>query len=390
MPNDLKSDRLRDYFEQCLRDAPPVAPINLISDSQTQRTLEEAFSRFEAPNIIDYGCGRLRFLNALIEGKPNSSWLYTGVDTVLPIDRYPEETKTCEKASASRGQWNLMKLEDFRRSNLQADVCVCMNVLHELPILDLAAAIEDFRQHLKPEGLLFLVDTEFLPEGEPRFVPMFRWDMETIFHSSEDLSYTSRSGIPILFTIIRQKAVPTYHGLPKLLREWFVAKRDAFATAAAEVRNATMKNFRAGLGLGNDVIFDYLYINTIVANACIRVSEMQLDLQCSREEFNSCGWELLEYVAQGFLDYAHHRYPTLNDVYKTLGKRYSYFVIHAVLNGMTPRVLFLEPKSGELAPTELFDDLWSLKLEHKAEGNLMEALNQVYQDFLEKFDPLGQ
>ena len=267
-----------------------------------------------------------------------------------------------------------------------ADVCVCMNVVHELSILDLAASIEDFRQHLAKEGALFLVDTSFLPEGEPRFVPIFSWDVQVLFRKCEDLSYTSRSGIPILFSIIPQTSLPTYHGLPKFLEQWFVVKRDLLATQAADLYRDDKSKFRSTLGLGKDKIFDYLYINTVVANASVRVVECKSMVTCSEREFNECGYDLLGCIVD-MLQPSNEL--SVFSIYNALGKRHPYAVIHSVLSELArPKVpsILMGPVGPDekLIPTEVFDDLWSRGLGVIRSQGLKQALWEVYEGFDEE------
>lgn len=389
MIGDPNQDKLRRYFEECLRSTLPIAPIDLISDSQTRQVVDEVFSRFKEPQIIDYGCGRLRLLNALLETKPDIPWQYTGVDTELTTFRYPEEVKRCESFATQRNRWRLMSITDLRQSDVAADVCVCMNVVHELPILDLAATIEDFRQHLRKEGLLFMVDTSFLPEGEPLFAPIFSWDLQPLFGKYEDLSYTSRSGIPVLFCLIPQPSLPTYHRLPLFLERWFAGKRDLLATLAAGLHRDDSMGFRSALGLGKDRVFDYTYINTVVANTTVRVVELRLTIPYSETEYNECGHDLLEYIVEVLGSGSGLSIPS---IYSILGKRHRYAVIHAVLDELArptvPSILIGPYGSGQtLMPSEVFDELWDRGLGDIRKQGLKSVLREVYERFSEKREP---
>src|SRR4051812_43033031 len=83
-------DRLLKFYRECLRGAPPVASIELIRDSQTARILAEIFAERECPSIVDYGCGSLRLLHALLTTEERREWTYFGIDVSNPAELFPE------------------------------------------------------------------------------------------------------------------------------------------------------------------------------------------------------------------------------------------------------------------------------------------------------------
>ena len=49
-----KAEKLLVFYEECLRQHPPIAPVELVHDSQTRKVLERILS-LEHPTILDFG-----------------------------------------------------------------------------------------------------------------------------------------------------------------------------------------------------------------------------------------------------------------------------------------------------------------------------------------------
>jgi SAM-dependent methyltransferase len=199
---DAQARRILQFYQECLQPTAPVADADLIRDSQTRGVLDELLQGKGPLDILDYGCGELRLLNALLSAETERRWTYHGADIEDPASRHGELMVRFRALEHLQTRWTVGTLSDACKTRQRFDSVVLMNVLHELPIIDFASIIENVRHMLRPSGRLLLVDTVFLPEGEPRFVPFYPWEIEFLFPDGKARSYVSRSGIPIIFHIV--------------------------------------------------------------------------------------------------------------------------------------------------------------------------------------------
>jgi hypothetical protein len=86
------AERILRFYQECLQGTPPVASMDVIRDSQTARVISEIFLTGANPSILDYGCGSLRLLNALLTNCADRNWSYLGVDVVDPQIGMREES----------------------------------------------------------------------------------------------------------------------------------------------------------------------------------------------------------------------------------------------------------------------------------------------------------
>jgi SAM-dependent methyltransferase len=266
---DELANRILKLYQECLQGSPPVASIELIQDSQTSRLLSEIFHGHASPSIIDYGCGSLRLLHALLMMHDQRDWTYLGVDVSDPAVRFPDSYNRLNSLP-HRDRWHVQSIATARGEVGRFDVGIIMNVFHELPIKEIAYAFQDMRRLLKPDGVLLIVDTVFLHVGEPRFVPFYPWEIRELTSDPEDKSYRSKSGIPISFYRIPRRGIASFFHFTAKLELMMELKRDYWAHLAVDLSN---ERARQVLGLGGSKEFDYGYLNTIVANASFRLSE---------------------------------------------------------------------------------------------------------------------
>lgn len=183
---DDQARRILQFHHECLQPFAPVANVDLIRDSQTRGVIEELFQGEDPVDILDYGCGELRLLNALLSDHSARKWTYHGADIEDPASKHAGLVARLRAVGNLQDRWTVGTLSEAARMHQRFDVVVLMNVLHELPIVDFASIIEDVRHVLRPGGRLLLVDTVFLSEGEPRFVPFYPWEMEFLFPGGRD------------------------------------------------------------------------------------------------------------------------------------------------------------------------------------------------------------
>lgn len=367
---DVQARRILQFYQECLQPFAPVANVDLIRDSQTRGVLEEILQGDGPADILDYGCGELRLLNALLSVETGRMWTYHGADVEDPALRHPEIITRLCAVERLRDRWTVGTLSDARKMHQRFDAVVLMNALHELPIIDFASITESTRHVLRPGGRLLLVDTVFLPEGEPRFVPFYPWEIEFLFPGEKDRSYVSRSGVPIIFYIVPQSALPCFHFLPELLDHLVKRKRDRWSYLAVHLAHGDFSEQRKLLGLGSTKEFDYAYLNTIVANANYRLIEHMNSMIVETHRIDSCAVDLLRYV-----EAEHTRTtsaPSVADIYKALAPHHGNVVLKTTLS-----VLENKQYLGAIWPIARTDEpiqpmeAWDMLLEHVGEERVL-------------------
>jgi len=346
------------FYAQCLTNTPPIASMDTITDSQTGRLLETIFDGRSSPAILDYGCGKLRLLNALLTHYPGIAWTYHGADVEDPRAALGGEIDNLEHFQSAKVQWSLGSIAALRNSTTQYDVVTVVNVFHELPILDMAAMIEDARQHLKPDGVLLIMDTVLLPEGEPRFVPMLPDQVRELFGpEARDLSYVSkRQKIPISFFAIEQRHVRLYHNLSQQISELFQYNRDVWSLMSVQIEHEELGRIKQDMGLLNDGVFTYGYLNTITANANFRLLEYTGSRKQSVNRINSFATQFFDWFERTFQ--TNGQFPRVQDVYDTFGKTVGYGVIEAVIMRLNGSLIAPIMADGRIQPMEIWDILF--------------------------------
>jgi SAM-dependent methyltransferase len=342
-PDVEASQRLFKFYRDCLREIPPVAPIDTIRDSQTARVLAEIFVDHRSPAIVDYGCGALRLLNALLTKCPEREWSYCGLDLEPPEIRFSGEHAQLAELP-QRDRWTTDTLSSARQADRSFDVAVLMNVLHELPIADVATAFQDIRRLLKPGGVFLLIDTVLLHEGEPRFVPFYPWEVEELTYGAENRSYVSKSGIPISVFRIQQRNLPCYWGMTSAIHTLMAVKRDHWSRLSAEMSRKENPEQMRALGLGKHRELDYAYLNAIIANASYRVQEFAIRPQLDARRVDECAHAIVMTVQHTFHNEGH--VPSAELVFDRLGEQFEYAVIEEALMALQGPV----PAYGVLLP----------------------------------------
>jgi len=340
------------FYEQCLANYNPTADISLIHDSQTQKTLEEIFQNCSYPVILDYGCGKMRLLNALFHDYLDTEWYYIGVDTEVPSALHPLEYMKLRSLKRDE-QWEICTIDESRRFKGCADIVVLMNVVHELSIIDMASAFEDTRQILSDNGSLIIVDTVLIRKGEPDFVPLFPWEVKKIFTGCTDQSYISKSGVPIAFHTMQKDDIPHFHDLPSTLYRLAVSKRSLLLKVKNDLRNGKDIKLLKQLGIGVNKIFDYGYINEIIANVNMRIEEY--DSYRITDNVDQLGFDILSWYLDAFRTAS--RLPSPAQIYSKLSLKYNYVAIMYVLHILTsiPSIFFEHGYNESMAATELYD-----------------------------------
>lgn len=324
--------RIINFFSDCLKDSPPIAPLDKIEDSQTQKVISYIRQNFDSPRIMDYGCGKFRLLNALHNHLHDKGWRYLGVDIYDPKLQHRTEYNYLLKTHTHTNNWSVSKVDVRPQANERFNLIILMNVIHETSIRGLAEAIETIRLHLDDNGRLILIDTLVLPEGEPHFLPFYDWELTVLFGEHEDLSYQSQSGIPILFWSIPKKSIPCYHFLPSTLYDIVEGKRDTYASIGNFLKSDKSKMFARRMGLGRNQLHDFLYINTMCSTATYRLLQYSRTMnRLEVDNFEPCAVEVLQFLHERFIN---AKRPRIIDIYDAFGTKYMYTAIQWVLDAL--------------------------------------------------------
>lgn len=367
---DDQAKRILQFYQECLQPFAPVANVDLIRDSQSRGVLEELFQGEGSVDILDYGCGELRLLNALLSTHAGRNWTYHGADIEDPASKHAGLVARLRAVENHQDRYTVGTLADACRMHQRFDAVVLMNVLHELPIVDFASIIESIRHILRPSGRLLLMDTVYLPEGEPRFVPFYPWEIEFLFPGGKDRSYVSRSGVPIIFYVVPQSGLPCFHFLPELLDLLISRKRDKWSHLAVHLAQGDFSEQRKSLGVGSAKEFDYAYLNTIVANANYRLLEHRSATIVEPRRVDSCAVDLIRHV-----DTNHARTgsaPSVGDIYKALGPQHGNVIVKTTLS-----VLENKQDLGAIWPIKRIDEpiqpmeAWDMLVEHVGEERVL-------------------
>ncbi|MCX5886069.1 MAG: class I SAM-dependent methyltransferase [Proteobacteria bacterium] len=351
-------DQLLNFYRICLDIKSPIADFTLIQDSQTRLAIEEIFAHSSCPNILDYGCGKLRLFNALLSKKGNSKWAYYGVDMEDPLTSHQDLRNDFSKFQKMKNRFETGSILNVREFTEKFDSIVFMNVLHELSIFDIATAIEDARQLLKKNGNLFFIDTVLLREGEPRFVPFYGWEIEELFTDYKNKSYVTKSGIPIMFFVIPQKGIPCFHNTPEKLYYFFNYKLNSWSLLSNSINESDSILARKKLGLGKSSVFDYGYINTIIANANYRLIEYK-KYEIDPAQITKSLVRFISIIEKNYWDNNH--IPSFEEIYIILKMEFNYSVIYSMLKYLeSAHILF--PFRESNAPIS-FSEVWDILVE---------------------------
>ena len=372
-PTTSDAARIYSFYQECLRNEPGVASMELIGDSQTKQLLDAIFALGNDVSILDYGCGNLRLLNAL-RTRPEA-WTYKGLDLEDPALTRAQEIAALGDSDERVRRSSFSSFDGHRRNPSKHDVAVVLNVFHELPIVAMATVVEDLRRSLREDGRVLLMDTVLLPEGEPRFVPMYPWEVELVFGPGTDRTYTSRSGIPILFVEVSARSLGGFHSALPLVSRLVPEKRDVWTQISIDLNSNDRLHARRSLGLGTSQTFDYAYLNTIIANANFRASELGSHLDVGAKVFDACACAFVRVHAEHWDD--GHGPMRLVDAYDRLASEFAYATIFTVLDRFERSLLFFRMQNGTIQPTDKWDKLEEVGLNVVETRGLEYALMEV-------------
>ena len=333
----------------------PVAPFELTHDSQTTWILKKLKEKEGNIQLLDFGCGKLRLLNALDKAQELNRVGYCATDVVkpeLPVGKAMRFTYVDNKDLIG------LPARSF-------DVIVVMNVVHELQLVDFAKVFETTRRLLKDDGTLLLVDMALLPEGEFRSLPYYPWEITGLLLSSDDESYNSKSGIPVIAMLVPRNGIPVFPQLLDRLGKLVLQKRDVFCRLAAELHSCedikSMDALLCRLSLNKGRVHDLGYLLVMSGLANLRILEhLEVRGKTSYEEVSKAA----ESILRSFFDIWHkdYRKVTFNEVLEQFVPEHTYEAISLAVGSMTAGIpSFFFPLrsenlgSSEFQPSETLD-----------------------------------
>lgn len=308
----------------------------------------------EKVEVLDYGCGNLRLLNALHEAGVPHRIVYTATD-ISPPSLMPPQTHPF-----------VFKLPQDVRSLPVAsfDVVVIMNVIHEVSLADFIEIAETVRRALKPTGTLILVDMAILPEGEYRALPYYPWELEFLFFEAQDYSYTSKSGVPVVALEIPCSAIPIHQQFERRLLRLIMEKRDFYSEIACSLPsrayNPSVSYWLRRFSLDHGDAHDLGYLMLMSGFANFKLIQHRSAPPPSYDEISGAA----EAILRWFFAYWEERnaLPSYYSVLNALGGRHSYNALTAAMACMSGQIgSFFMPMTNdnlglaELTPSESLD-----------------------------------
>lgn len=364
--NDIYPHDLLQYLAEALRDCPAVAPFELYRDAQTQWVISYLKKqKKDEIQLIDYACGNLRLLNAINKEVLNNvfnSVSYYGCDINPP--KIEQGENLSEKI-----KYDFFSPESLRQNaSLKGDFVVLMNVIHEISIFEFSTIIEDSRRLLKEDGQLLIVDMCLLPEGEPKAIPFFPWEIVFLFSGCHDYSCKSKSGIPLLLSVVPKASIQIFQQIKNRVYSLTEEKRDVFSTCARKLSGKNIENYYKNLieklSTNGDPLYNLGYLSLLSSYCNNRLQEetnrRMIWIEKSYNEITASSIAILKYFFEKWDN--EQCFPNCFEIFDKLGGSYSYESLEESLELMTNKVgtffSFLSSDNigfSELKPMETLD-----------------------------------
>lgn len=303
-------------------------------------------------NILDYGCGKLRLLNALLKRFNEHDWHYTG------YDHNPVNINELSNEFTKLKRFEIKSRKELLNATSEYDILLAQNVIHEMTIYELATLLQDCHVLLKEDGQLIIIDTPLLPKGEPDFIPIFEWELNILFKHIKTHSRKSPKGLPILFLSIHKNGIPYYANVLKDYGILLMLKRSTFAILASDLCKKKNNKIIELTYLGLDRYFDYVYLNIVIGNITRRLEERKMSIP----EENVIDQSSINELAIKIIDMLENSHCTICEVYSTRGVDYPYELVFYVMQLFIENYMFIFMDdtfngSKELITSELYDVL---------------------------------
>jgi len=248
-----------DFYRQCLRAEVSMLGGRGRGDIQVNSLIGLIMANQGACRIVDFGCGKGRLISELatLDKIMLSTLEYIGLDY---------ETSAAEATARECGLYDTCSavcfgaFDEAKKWYGTADFVILINVLHEVPLVELPTVVSGATRLSKPNGLLIFHDMEHLVRGERSFIP---WEGAEIAQLLRDSGFeasirthTSNSGVP-LYTCMAWSPSPTVidpHVLAGHLRQTICEKERLLVKQRSALRDEP----------GNER--EYAYLSVAIAN----------------------------------------------------------------------------------------------------------------------------
>jgi hypothetical protein len=200
----MLTDETCKFLADCISGQYATRPTDQTGDVQLNAVVQHILTDLTSHTIIDYGCGNGALLNELITLPNAHNRRYIGINRSdcaeaqqhsreIGFDRYSPEFYTVAEFEA--------------KPSLRAKYIFLLNVLHEIPVSELATRLFYVLEAVSSgDGQLLIMDMSRLKEGEPRYNTWNVADIHLIFHRSARIyarSHLSKAKIPLFTTVVQ-------------------------------------------------------------------------------------------------------------------------------------------------------------------------------------------
>lgn len=168
-------------------------------------TLSEKIIGMMSPFVlVDYGCGEGRLITGLmlLDERVLSLLTYIGVDKNTKYLEKIEENIRILEFNKKVKNYKLMTPQEFFALEVKADFVFLINVLHEIPLIDLPHTLYQLESKLRKGGHLVVNEMRELTKGELGFVSWESKDFLEVFGGTSLQPrlhpYETRRGIPLV------------------------------------------------------------------------------------------------------------------------------------------------------------------------------------------------
>jgi hypothetical protein len=193
------------FFEQCLKT--PKAKV--AEEGRYDPAIVGLAEKINGMNknfvLVDYGCGQGRLIDGLvyIDKKVLALMTYIGVDKDPKCLEASNDAITKSSLKELANSVSLMLQEEFFHTNVKTDYIFAINVLHEIPLIELPTVLHKIESKLRIGGHFVVHEMRELVEGERGFVTWDENDFTTAFKGTSLVPHchsyeTKRDHVPLI------------------------------------------------------------------------------------------------------------------------------------------------------------------------------------------------
>lgn len=199
-----------DFITECVKNEKLEAPAeNGKGDVQIEQAIGFLLKETIPFNLIDYGCGNGRLIEGIrtFDDECKSNLQYIGVNK-----EFPHEAQNVAKKYGIKHAF--YTTDEYERLDIKAKYILLINVLHEIPLIELPRRLYHILKSLEVGGWVFIHEMIELNHGEDNFVSWKAEDIVQIFDSScfeykVRPCHVTRSGIPLTTLAVLKRTSTT-------------------------------------------------------------------------------------------------------------------------------------------------------------------------------------